>query len=71
MSFDPRDNEQSSSSEGSCSTGEAIEALNNAEAAQAEAFGRTSGTDAVSIREAMVATRGLREQMQQLRVQMT
>ena len=66
MSFDPRDNEWGSSSEGSCSTGDVIEALYNAEAAQAEAFGRTTGVDAVNVREAMVATRVLREQIQQL-----
>ena len=67
MSVDPRDTvDVSSSSNSSCSTGELLEALNGAEAAQAEAFGRSSGTDAIAIREAMTATKTLKSQIQQL-----
>ena len=67
MSYDARDTvDQSHSSNSSCSTGELIDALNQAEAAQAEAFVRTSGEDAVAIREAMTATKTLRTQIQQL-----
>ena len=67
MSYDARDNvERSSSSEGSCSTGEVIEALHGAESAQAEAFGRSTGSDAIAIRKAMEDTRALRTQIESL-----